>query len=290
MVIGHGHMGRLHATKLAQRSDLRVSVVDPGQGLAWPTGAQVDCAVVATPSRTHHAVALPLLQAGIPCLVEKPLAIDLEQARALAQFDHLSVGHIERFNPALDPVRQVRPRFVVAERLAPWRGGSAKPGARGTDADVVADLMVHDLDLALYFLGDRLRDLRAVGVGVQGTDPDICNARLELGDGVAQLTASRVSRTVVRTLRLVEDGVYWSVDLHKRRVTQVRWGQGALEGEPVPVPPGDSLERQHAAFLSAVRTEAPMPVSGAAGVRALELAAAVRSGVDGGRPPDGASA
>lgn len=275
LLFGHGHMGRHHARRLAERADVRLRVVDPAQGLPAPAALRADFAVVATPTASHAEVAGPLLAAGIPTLVEKPLAADLDAARALAAHPHLSVGHIERWNPALRAVAHVQPRFVEAERMAPWPAPGQR-GGRGTDADVLADLMLHDLDLALGFLPGPLGDVRAIGVGVLSGSPDIAKARLELGRGVADLTASRVSRTPARTLRLVDDGEYWSVDLLAGRVTRVRWGAGDLEGEPVPVPDGDALVDQHADFIAAVRAGGPMPVSGAEAVRVLEVVQAVR--------------
>ncbi len=218
VLFGGGRMGGFHRDKIAARSDVELSVVDPPRGLT-PEIGEMDFAIVATPSSTHRDVAEPLLARGIPCLVEKPLASTLDDARALARYPKLMVGHVERFNPALAPVRGATPRFVQCERLAPFP-------ARGTDVSVIDDLMVHDLDLVSLFLGTDVTEVRAVGVGVLTSEPDICNVRLEIGGAVAVLTASRVSREAVRKLRLVEAGVYWSVDLLARTVTRVDWGDG----------------------------------------------------------------
>ncbi len=283
LLFGHGHMGRHHARRLRERGDVALVVVDPAQGMPAPARLDADFAVVATPTRTHAAVAGPLLAAGIPTLVEKPLAGTLADARALAALPGLCVGHIERFNPVLEAVAHVRPRFVEAQRLSAWPAPD-RPGARGTDADVLADLMLHDLDLALGFLPGDVTDVRAVGAGVLSGHPDIAKARLEIGGGVADLTASRVSRRAVRSLRLVEDGLYWSVDLLARTVTRVRWGAGALDGERVEVAAGDALMREHAAFLDTVRSGGPMPVSGAEALRVLEVVEDVRRALNGGAP------
>jgi predicted dehydrogenase len=270
-IFGAGRMGSLHQAKLAARPDVSLVVVDPARGLD-PAVGPLDFAVVATPTTTHAAVARPLLERGVPCLVEKPLAADLADARRLASFDRVMVGHVERFNPAVEAVRSAHPRFVQCERLAPFTG-------RGTDVSVVDDLMVHDLDLVLTFLAGEVRDIRAIGAGVLTGGPDIANARIEIGAAVAVLTASRVSREPVRKLRLVEDGVYWSVDLLARAVQRVDWGRGALEAVDVPVPAGDPLEREHDAFLAAVRGDAPFVSTGREAVEALELAARVRDAI-----------
>lgn len=269
-VFGFGRMGRHHVRSLSARPDVQLTVIDPDKGLPHPPSLDVDFAVIATPTRSHVTVAQPLLDAGIPCLVEKPLAPTAAAAAPIADHPLLGVGHIERFNPALAAVTPGAFQFLEVERIAPF------DDQRGVDVDVIADLMIHDLDLALWLLGGPASDVRAVGVGVATGVLDIVNARIELPGGVAQLTASRVSRKRARTLRLVADGVYWSVDLDKGAVTRVRWGDGELSGEAIPVAPGDALAREQGAFLAAVRGEHPFPVNGTAALRTLELADAVR--------------
>jgi len=294
-VLGMGHMGGHHARKLAGRSDVDLVLIDPQAGHASVVPEGLDFAVIATPTASHHQVALPLLEAGVPCLVEKPLAATLEQARALAAFPRLSVGHVERYNPALDAVTDVRPAFVETTRLSPWRAPRA--GARGTDVDVAADLMLHDLDLVLSWLGGPadapapLIDLRAVGVGVMSGGADMVDARLEWGPsahgpgGVAVLRASRVSPAAVRTVRLFAPGRYWSLDLLHKAAHRVDW-EGATQAadlapQPVPVFAADALEREHAAFLAAVRGERAYPVSGPEALRVLELVDAIQRAVRG---------
>ncbi len=295
-VVGLGHMGRHHLRKLSGRADVDVVGVDPSLGhpadvLADP--AALDFAVIATPTASHLAVAEPLLQAGVACLVEKPLGATLTQARRLAQHPRLCVGHVERFNPALAPITaalaESPPAFVEATRLSPWRAPRA--GARGTDVDVVADLMLHDLDLVLHWLGDdhgrvQVRDLRAVGVGVLSGSADIVDARLELagprGDVVVVLRASRVSPAPVRTVRVFAPGRYWSADLLSGAAHRVDWGGAVAAGDLVPqalpVPGGaDALDRELDAFLAGVRGDADFAVSGATAVAAMELVAQVQA-------------
>ena len=265
---GHGHMGRIHARKLAEQG-VAVTLIDPPRGIDPPLPTDLDFAIIASPTTTHAAVALPLLRAGVPCLIEKPLASTLHEAEALAAFAHLSVGHVERFNPALAPLRGVRPRFLEAERLAPFQ-------PRGTDVDVIADLMIHDLDLALWLLGGAVGDIRAIGVGVMTGQADIVNARVEIGGAVATLTASRISPAPVRKLRLVEPGIYWSADLRTRTLSRVRWGEQALTPEPVAVPSWDPIATEQAAFLAAVRGEAAYACTGSEALAALQLAERIR--------------
>ena len=278
VLYGHGRMGQLHAAKLAERSDIRLTIVDPAAGWAGPAPTGPDFAIIATPTDVHAQVALPLLQQGVPCLIEKPLSSRADTGAMLARFSHLSVGHIERFNPALIPLRGSQPRFIHAERIAPFTG-------RGTDVDVIADLMIHDIDLVLQFMPGVVQDVRAVGVGVVTGSADIVDARLEILQadgriGVATLTASRVSRRASRTMRLVEEGVYWTADLATHRVQRVPWGEGGLGATEVPVPDQDALSCQHQAFLSAVRGHSPYPCSGMEALAALEIADRIRTAVE----------
>lgn len=281
-VIGLGRMGSHHARKLAGRPDLRLSLHDPARGYTDPVDPSVlDFAIVATPTLSHVDVALPLLQAGVACLVEKPLAADPAQAAALAVFPRLSVGHIERFNPAVRALPQVRPGFVECVRLAPWK--AAAPGERGTDVDVIGDLMVHDLDLVRGWLGPGpLLDVRAVGIDLRGCGLDLVDARLEIGPstgfpgGVAGLRASRLSPTAVRTARLFADGRYWSLDLLQRQAHAVDGADPALIPTRLALPERDALDAEHDAFLAAVRDEAPFPSGGAEALAVLELVQRLR--------------
>jgi predicted dehydrogenase len=270
VVVGMGHMGSLHLRKLQARADVRVRAVDPAKGHPGPVG-RPDLAVVAVPTEAHLRVAEPLLEAGVPCLVEKPLAAELDHARRLASHACCLPGHIERFNPVFSLLDGARPRYVEAERMGP-------PSGRSGDVDVVLDLMIHDLDLALWLLGGPLVDLRAVGMGLpRGDAPapgaDIAHARLELGaGGVASLSASRISRRSSRRLRLFTERDYWSLDLGERRAERIRWAEGSLEAQAVAVPDVDPLEAQHDALLAHVRGECPFPITPQEGLAALELA------------------
>jgi predicted dehydrogenase len=271
VVVGLGHMGAHHLRKLATRADVRVRAVDPPKGLDAPVG-QPDFAIIAVPTRSHLDVALPLLEAGVPCLVEKPLAASLEQASRLVAFPHCLPGHIERFNPVFQVLDGARPRYLEAERMG-------LPSGRSGDVDVVLDLMIHDLDLVRWLLPSALRELRSVGLGLPrepGKPPpgvDIANVRLETADGrVANLSASRISRRNSRRLRLFTERDYWSLDLGLRRAERIRWADGSLEVQAVPVPDIDPLEAEHEALLAHVRGDIPYPLGPHDGLEALELA------------------
>ena len=268
-VLGCGHMGRIHAEKLAGAVDL--VVVDPaGVPSHLPQGKlpeELDAAIIAVPASLHAEVAIPLLERGVPCLIEKPLASTAQEARRLARYPHCSVNHQERFNPAVRALpADLRPRYVRVERLA-------APSGRGFDVDVVHDLMIHDLDLLLHLAGGVVTDLRAVGVPVLGEGLDVAEVWLETSTGcVGTLTASRISRGPSRRFRLMDPGRYFSLDLGEQTVSTVRLGDGELQPEALEVSPGDAIEAVHAAFFAAVRGEGDYPCPASEAAIAVALA------------------
>lgn len=269
-VLGCGHMGRIHVEKLAAHVDL--VVIDPAgvpEGLpsADEVPQDIDAAIVAVPASEHAQVAIPLLERGVPCLIEKPLASDLRDARRLAAFPKCSVNHQERFNPAVLALPDdLQPRYIRVERLA-------APSGRGSDVDVVHDLMIHDLDLLLHLAGGSVTELRAVGVPVITSGIDVAEVWLETSTGcVATLTASRISRGSTRRFRMMDQGRYWSLDLGGGKGSRVRWGEGELQPEPLPIEGGDAIEAVHAAFFAAVRGEGPFPCPAREAAKAVGVA------------------
>lgn len=302
-VVGVGYLGRFHARKYAEHPEARlVAVVDADlgraravaeelgvEGLADATAlaGRIDCASVAVPTPVHFPVAQTLLEAGIDVLVEKPLATNVEEGQALLEEAVkrgrvLQVGHLERFNPAVRALLpQLRaPRFIESQRLAPF-------SERGTDVDVVLDLMIHDLDLILHMVPSAVRAVEAVGVPVLTPTIDICNARVRFANGcIATLTASRVSLKRERKLRIFQPDAYFSVDFDERRVRTCRREavegpqQAALVLEEVEVDAHDALALEIDAFLRAVRARETPPVTGWDGLRALEVAQVIRESVE----------
>jgi predicted dehydrogenase len=193
---------------------------------------RIDAVSVAVPTTFHLAVASDFLQRGIATLVEKPLATSVAEAERLvnlaaASQTLLQVGHIERFNPALQALDQspVRPRFINAERLSSYT-------FRSTDIGVVLDLMIHDIDLVLTMTSSPVRSVSAVGVSLFGEHEDVANARIEFEDGcVADLTASRASRTPLRKMRIWGADGYASLDFAGREATLIRPSDSLLQGD-----------------------------------------------------------
>ena len=293
-VIGVGFMGKFHAEKLAASADAElVAVVDADATRARQIAAALRCGhatdyrellprvealCVAVPTQMHHAVVRDCLESGAHVLVEKPLARSLEEADSLLALARskglvLQVGHLQRFNPAFQALAAQggRPLFIDIERLAPFK-------ARGTDVDVVLDLMIHDLDLVLALAKAPIEQLSASGFRVLTDAIDIANARIEFADGcIASLSASRVSQAPVRKLRVFRHDMYVSADLQGQRLRHVRKGHagnnadGIVETEQA-FERVDELAAQAAAFLRAVRgREAPL-VTGEQGREALALA------------------
>ena len=297
-VIGVGYLGRFHAQKYAQASDCElVAVADARQQARDQVGAElgvrtvadyrellgsVDAVSVATQTPAHFEIARDFLNAGAHVLVEKPITETAEEARELIalaarQKRILQVGHLERFNAAIlaaEPSLN-SPRFVECHRLAPYR-------ERGTDVNVVLDLMIHDIDLVQTIVGVPIATIDAVGTPVFSDEIDICNARIRFTNGcVVNATASRVSFKTERKMRVFDPdaGVYLSLDLQQKIMTLIRKRSPGDVPGPLPVSieeqsleQGDALKAEIESFLDCIRTGRPPVVSGEAGLMALETA------------------
>jgi predicted dehydrogenase len=288
-VIGVGYMGRFHAEKLAASAHAElVAVADADAARAKEIAAALGCAgeadyrsllprieaaCVAVPTDRHHEVVRACLEAGVHVLVEKPLSRTLDEADALLALARakglvLQVGHLQRFNPAFQALAAEggRPLFIDIERLAPFK-------ARGTDVDVVLDLMIHDLDLVLALAKAPIEQVSASGFRVLTEAIDIANVRIEFADGcIASVSASRVSQSPVRKLRVFRHDSYVSADLQGQKLRTVRkGGDGIVESEQA-FERADELRLQAEDFLRAVRERGAPLVSGEQGRQALALA------------------
>jgi predicted dehydrogenase len=301
-VVGTGYLGRLHARVLTEIADAQVvGFVETNDAVAaelesslkirrFPSvdalAREIECAVVATPTTTHHAVARQLLEAGCDVLVEKPITATAEEARdliavAAANGRIIQVGHVERYNPAIAAVAEMvrGSRYFEAERL-----GVFVP--RSLDVDVLLDLMIHDLNLVLSLLRQKVVEVRAVGVPVLTDKVDITNVRLELENGaVANLTASRVSAERVRKQRFFGSDFYISVDSREQEVKGYRLleqedGLRVLRPFELTVVKKEPLRAENEAFLQCVRDRTRPIVSGDDGLAAVELAVRVREAIE----------
>ncbi len=295
-VIGAGYLGRFHAQKYAALPGAElVAVVDADAERAAAVAGEVGCEAltdhrdligrvdavsVVVPTRLHHEVAMAMLQAGIHVLVEKPITATLPEAQALvdtatAKNLRLQVGHLERFNPAVQDLskRIDGPLFIESHRLAPFN-------PRGADVSVVLDLMIHDIDIILTLVGQPLSRIDANGVPVISDDIDIANARLQFENGcVANVTASRVSQKSERKMRLFQPSAYIALDFQARSLDIRRKGGGEqhpgisdILSEQVTFDTGDALLSEIEAFLISVREGSRPIVSGDDGLQALATA------------------
>jgi predicted dehydrogenase len=293
-VIGVGHLGRHHARILSTLPGVTlVGVVDTNAERAAKIAAdhgtqaysdwrelagKVDAAVVAVPTVAHAEVAVPLIESGIHALIEKPLARTLQEADRLIDAARsgrvvLAVGHSERFNPAIAAAKPFihDPRFIEVHRLGTF-------AERSLDIDVVFDLMIHDLDLLLSLVKSEVEHAEAVGVPVLTPRIDIANVRLKFRNGcIANLTASRISRDIVRKIRFFERDSYVSIDSAAKEVE--RWRlvaqPGALpkiDGGKLDVSGEEPLKRELEDFVGAIRDARAPEVTGDQGRAALELA------------------
>jgi predicted dehydrogenase len=298
-VVGVGYLGRFHAQKYSTlpNSEL-VGVADPNPQAVRAVSAElgvaghadyrellgrVDAVSIVTPTPTHYDIAKDFLDAGAHVLVEKPMTVTIEDGVQLIEAAKrarriLQVGHLERFNAAVQAMQPIltAPRFIESARLAPFKH-------RGTDVDVVLDLMIHDIDLILSIVRSPVVAVDAIGTSVFSKEIDIANARLRFASGcVANATASRVSLKTERKLRLFQDDAYLSVDLHNKLLTVIRKGAGAgADGMPQVAieeqsyEQGDALRAEIEAFLEAAANGTPPPVSGEDGLLALRTAISI---------------
>jgi predicted dehydrogenase len=293
-VIGVGHLGQHHArlyvalpesqlVAVADQSMERAQLIADRHGVRALRSvdellAQVDVVSVAVPTSAHHAVAKACLLAGKHVLIEKPIAVTLAEAHELVQLAEqrgccLQVGHSERFNPIMQVMRPHigRPVFIECHRLSSF-------SERGTDVDVILDLMIHDLDMILSFNLGPVEDIRAAGVPVLSPTIDIANARIQFKSGcVANMTVSRVSTNKMRRLRLFQRDNYISIDFQTRQGViyrrDARPGQRpAVEMEQLQGGDEEPLKLQIESFLHAAGTGTRPVVSGEDGAAALDIA------------------
>ncbi|HOS96766.1 MAG TPA: Gfo/Idh/MocA family oxidoreductase [Deltaproteobacteria bacterium] len=293
-VIGVGYLGRFHAQKYAAMDNVDlVGVVDTDLARAEEvarevgTGAftsvdplrdRIEAASVAVPTTLHAEVAIPLLKAGIPVLLEKPIAGTIPEAEAIISAMRqggtiLQIGHLERFNPALLELKgSIRdPMFIEAHRISPFR-------ARGTDVDVILDVMIHDLDIILALVGSPVASMEAVGVPVLTDGVDIANARLRFENGcIANITASRVSADVMRKIRIFQKDSYISLDFAKATadvysLTKAR----EITHKHLAISESDALAGEIRSFVDAALHAGSVVVDGEAGLKALQMAYAIK--------------
>ena len=288
-IIGVGYLGMQHAriASYLEEADLK-AVADIDFKKAFEIGNrhgvnyyqnyedmldEIDAGIVATPTSEHHAISMNLLRNGKHVLVEKPITESVVQAEELvalakAQGLVLQVGHLERFNPAVDAVETIisDPRFLEVQRLGSF-------SARSLDVNVVLDLMIHDLDIILALIKDEVAVIRSSGIHVLSEKIDIANARLEFKSGcVATLTASRVHQGKVRKLRIFEPTSYYSIDYIDQEVKIFPLSGRQTDIKTMRIQKEEPLKKELQNFCACIAQGRAGKVSGEEGLRALRLA------------------
>ncbi|NQT78955.1 MAG: Gfo/Idh/MocA family oxidoreductase [Candidatus Aminicenantes bacterium] len=288
-IIGVGYLGMQHARILSYLEEAELKgVADIDFKKALDIGNrhrvqyyenyenmldEIDAAIVATPTSEHFSIAIKLLKEGKPVLVEKPITETVEQAEQLVSAAKkskliLQVGHLERFNPAVEALENVisEPKFIEVQRLGSF-------SARSLDIDVVLDLMIHDLDIILALIKDEVKAIRSSGIHVLSEKIDIASARLEFKSGcVATLTASRVHQGKVRKLRIFEPTSCYSIDYIDQEVKIFPLNGRQTDIKSLKIEKEEPLKKELKNFFRSIREGKTRKVSGEEGLRALKLA------------------
>jgi predicted dehydrogenase len=293
-VIGVGNLGRHHARVYSELPEVDlVGVVDIDSRRASKVARKLRTAAysriedlpgpihavsVVVPTDSHRKVAEAALSRGAHVLLEKPIAMNPDEASEIIDLARrkglvLQVGHIERFNPAILALRKILTRvgFIEAHRLAPYK----RPG---TEVGVVMDLMIHDIDIILNIVNSPIREIRAVGIPVLSASEDIANARLAFESGcIANITASRISFDRMRKIRIFQSNAYISLDYQRQEGMIYRIRAGRIVREKLPLEKEEPLKLEISSFLDCVRASHEPIVPGEQGRQALRVATTITS-------------
>lgn len=295
-VVGVGYLGKFHAEKYAALTCSELTAIvdvdlDRAQETASRLGTRaynchreildlVDAVSIVVPTQSHFEVARDFLCKGVHVLLEKPITTTLEEADELIRIAAetgavLQVGHLERFNPVIMELNSIltTPRFIESTRIAPF-----KP--RGTDVNVVLDLMIHDIDIIQDIVRSPIMRIDSIGAPVFTNEEDIANARIQFENGcVANVTASRISFKSERRMRIFQPDAYIILDFQDKKVSVFRKGEGEMSpGVPNvtidkrDLGQADVLQSEIEAFLRAIAGNEQPVVTGEDGRRALKTA------------------
>ena len=312
-VVGAGHLGRHHIKHLSKHSDVEfVGVfdvnkeslknicsefsVDPIENLETLIYS-CDGVHIVTPTNTHFDIAKKFLENKKDVFVEKPMTNTVDEALSLVSLAKkheliLQVGHIERFNPTINKLKELvdNPHYIEIERLAPFQ-------ARGTEVPVVLDLMVHDIDLILEMVDSPLESIQASGAKMMSNTVDLAHAHIKFKNGVvANLKSSRIAQSYVRKIRTYQKGFYSITDLMipqielyglehhnmfsekvKSQEVETNSGSKILYYEKFVPENKDALLEEINDFIHCIKTRSRPNVDGVAGAKALEIALEIES-------------
>ncbi|MBU0634269.1 MAG: Gfo/Idh/MocA family oxidoreductase [Candidatus Omnitrophica bacterium] len=289
-VIGIGHLGKIHARVYSEFNNVELAVlcdVDKTKTQHFLNNefggiicndykevlGKVNAVSIATPTSTHFEIAKFFLKNKVHVLVEKPITATTNEAETLINLARryrviLQVGHVERFNPAIGALRQFckNPKFIECHRLSPYP-------KRGTDVNVVLDLMIHDIDIILSLVKSDLKICQAIGVNVLSAHADIANARLEFKNGtVCNLTASRVSDDMLRKIRIFQQDSYLSLDYASQMITFYEKNSFEISKKEIVIPKKEPLVEELKSFISCIQKRKEPVVRGQDAKEALQIA------------------
>ncbi len=288
-VVGVGHLGSIHAKDYARLDNVKlVGVCDCNLERALEIGKRfrtasyadyeelfekIDAVSIVVPTSLHYNIAKDFLKHNIHVLIEKPVTKTLSEADELIEIAEerkliLQVGHIERFNSAVLAIEPFlkKPKFIECQRLGPFH-------KRVKDVGVVLDLMIHDIDIVLGLMEQDVVNIEAVGLSTISDYEDVANVRLTFQDGtVADITASRVTKDVVRKMRIFQEDSYVSLDYVTQEAAIYRKTEDRILKEKIVIKKKEPLKKELKSFIECVRTGKRPIVAGIEGRRALQVA------------------
>lgn len=300
-VVGAGHLGSFHAKVYSKLDNVKlVGVCDCNIERAIEIGKKfhtasysdyedlfdkVDAASIAVPTSLHYNIAKSFLEHNIHVLIEKPITKTLSEADELIEIAKernliIQVGHIERFNSAVLAIEPYlkKPKFVECQRLGPFH-------KRVQDVGVVLDLMIHDIDIVLGLIKQDVVNIEAVGLSTISDYEDVANVRLTFEDGtIADITASRVTKDVVRKMRIFQEESYLSLDYVTQEAIMFRKTGDKISKEKIKIKKKEPLKKELKSFIECAGTGKRPVVSGVEGKRALQVALAILEKITPARP------
>jgi predicted dehydrogenase len=289
-VVGLGRLGSVHSRIYSELKNVELAgVCDIDKAAASRAGSElktacfsdhkdllkqnIEAVSIVTPTYLHYSTAKFFLDNGVHCLIEKPITAKLSEAGKLVKLAKkkgliLQVGHVERFNSAIQAIEKIlpKPRFIEAHRLGPFT-------PRVKDVGVVLDLMIHDIDIILGLTKSKIRDIQAVGMKILTKHEDIANARIRFENGaVCDLTASRVTDDTLRKIRIFQKDCYISLDYVTQEALVYRKIKNKIVPEKIDIKKERPLTKELVSFVSCVINKTRPVVSGVEAYNALSVA------------------
>ncbi|MDE3125290.1 MAG: Gfo/Idh/MocA family oxidoreductase [Bacteroidota bacterium] len=313
-VFGVGHLGKYHLNNWKEIKDVKlIGFFDPNNDAAKEVTNQYgikrymdeeklidacDIIDVVVPTDKHFEICMAAIRKGKHVFVEKPFTNTIQEAKSLVNMVKeanikLQVGHVERFNPAFQAIKNLKlnPMFIEVHRLAQFN-------PRGTEVSVILDLMIHDIDIILSLVKSGVKNIYASGIAVMTDTPDIANVRIEFNNGcVANLTSSRISMKKMRKIRLFQKDGYYGIDFLEKKTEIITLkqpddrhsfsfdidtpnGTKTIAVSNPEIEPANAILLELQSFVDAINNNSPTLVSEIDGLLALEVAHQILSKIN----------